>query len=552
MHPHKVTREDQTTGIRKDRPRKRRQSFNPKTPEIDDASFTSTSAKKLKNQDEIDVPEDATLQYAFIDFFLVFSTLSTFVKCSNVINENGEKKVCDGKVEFKQCAKVGLGFKIMVDCEKCEPRYILSSQKIGLMYEINRRFIFIMRILGLGLAVCNKFCGLMDISCSFLNQSTYNFYISKIHTCVKTVAEKLFSLAAKEEKNLTCKENGVEDTTDVTVSGDGTWKKRGFSSLYGVATLIGYYSGKVLDVFVKSSYCKVCETWQTKLNTAEFEEWHNDHLEKKECSANHEGAAGNMEVSSIVAMFQRSLEKYGLRYAYYIGDGDSKTYSGVVGSKPYGETFKINKKECVGHVQKRMGTRLRDLVKKTVEEKKIKGKTIRKKTLSGKGKLTAKLIDKLTVYYGLAIRRNCDSVEKMKDAIWATYFHYSSTDQKPQHEKCPSGADSWCAWQRASATNALSSFKHDYVPLPNDVLSAIKPIYEELSKDVLLERCVGGFTQNNNESLNQLIWKITPKTLPAGSKIVEISAFITACTFNQGDLSSINFFARYGCQTWPK
>lgn len=81
----------------------------------------------MKNQDEIDVPEDITLQYAFIDFFLVFSTLSTFVKCSNVINESGEQKVCNGKVEFKQCAKVGLGFKIMVDCEKYNPRYILSS-----------------------------------------------------------------------------------------------------------------------------------------------------------------------------------------------------------------------------------------------------------------------------------------------------------------------------------------------------------------------------------------------------------------------------------------
>jgi len=89
-----------------------------------------------------------------------------------------------------------------------------------------------------------------------------------------------------------------------------------------VATLIGYYSGKVLNVFVESSYCKLCETWQKKLNTAEVEEWHNDHLEKKECS--HEGIAGNMEVSSIVAMFQRSLEKYGLRYTYYIGDGTPK------------------------------------------------------------------------------------------------------------------------------------------------------------------------------------------------------------------------------------
>lgn len=49
-----------------------------------------------------------------------------------------------------------------------------------------------------------------------------------------------------------------------------------------------------------------------------------------------------------------------------------------------------------------------------------------------------------------------------------------------------------------------------------------------------MERCVGGFTQNNNESLNQLIWKITPKILPAGSKIVEISALVAAGTFNEG------------------
>lgn len=58
-------------------------------------------------------------------------------------------------------------------------------------------------------------------------------------------------------------------------------------------------------------------------------------------------------------------------------------------------------------------------------------------TLSGKGKLTGKVIDKLTVYYGLAIRRNCtgtDAVQKMKNAIWATFFHYSSTDKKPQHD----------------------------------------------------------------------------------------------------------------------
>lgn len=122
----------------------------------------------------------------------------------------------------------------------------------------------------------------------------------------------------------------------------------------------------------------------------------------------------------------------------------------------------------------------------------------------------------------------------MYDAIWTTYYHYSSTDDNPNHTNCPTGADSWCAWQRAMANGELTSFTHDYQPLPEDVLSAIKPIYEDLSKDTLLKRCVGGFTQNNNESYNQLIWKISPKIVPSGSIIVELAAYIAACVFNEG------------------
>jgi len=380
MNRHKVTRSKQTHSTRKDTKKKRRQSFNPKTPEMNDASFMSTSSKKLKTDDGIRVPENANVQYAIIDFLLVFTTLASFVNCSNVV----DGKVCGGKVEFKQCSKAGLGFKIMVECENCDPRYISWCEKIGHAFIINRRFILVMRILGLGLAGCNKFCGLMDISSNFLNHSTYDVYVTQIYECVKMVAEKLFTLAAKEEKALSCQENGIEDTTNATVSGDGTWKKRGFSSLYGVATLIGYYSGKVLDVFVKSSYCKLCESWKAKLHTSEFQEWYENHVNEGKCSANHEGPAGNMEASSILEMFRRSFQKYGLRYNQYIGDGDSKTYTRIVNSKPYGDDFAIHKKECVEHVQKRMGTRLRELVKKYVEEKIVNGKKITKKFFPAK------------------------------------------------------------------------------------------------------------------------------------------------------------------------
>lgn len=147
-----------------------------------------------------------------------------------------------------------------------------------------------------------------------------------------------------------------------------------------------------------------------------------------------------------------------------------------------------------------MGNRLRDLVKKTVVDTETKaGTKIKRKSLSGKGKLTAKMMDKLTVYYGFAIRRYSDSVENMKNAIWATFFYYSSTDENPQHNKCPTSTVSWCGWQKLAAANALDSFKHTYSAFRKDVLRAVKHIYEDLGEDVLLERYVRGFTQNNNK-----------------------------------------------------
>lgn len=64
------------------------------------------------------------------------------------------------------------------------------------------------------------------------------------------------------------------------------------------------------------------------------------------------------------------------------------------------------------------------------------------KGIGSRNKLTAKMIDKLTVYYGLAIRRNFDSVKKMRETILATFYHYSSTTGKPQHHLCPEGSKS--------------------------------------------------------------------------------------------------------------
>lgn len=122
----------------------------------------------------------------------------------------------------------------------------------------------------------------------------------------------------------------------------------------------------------------------------------------------------------------------------------------------------------------------------------------------------------------------------MKDAIWSTFFHQQSTDAHPQHEKCMNGEKSWCPYQRALATTGVENFKHDYSPLPQDVIDAIEPIYKDLTDEKLLERCIGGYTQNANESLNHMIWQIAPKKLSGSLPIVEFAANIGAVTFNEG------------------
>jgi len=65
------------------------------------------------------------------------------------------------------------------------------------------------------------------------------------------------------------------------------------------------------------------------------------------------------------------------------------------------------------------------------------------------------------------------------------------------------------------------------------VLKAITPIYEELSSENL-QRCIGGFTQNNNESINALIWSFAPKRVFSGAKTVEIASYLAASIFNEG------------------
>ncbi|GFW78189.1 uncharacterized protein TNCV_136581 [Trichonephila clavipes] len=244
--------------------------------------------------------------------------------------------------------------------------------------EINRRFVYAMRTIGQGHAAMATFCGVMDLPPPVAEKS-YNNIINKLKLCSKEVAEASMQSAVLEEVTLT-------NSSDIIISGDGTWKTRGYSSRVGVCSVIGDKTGKCIDAEVMSSFCKGCDSWkraykkcclQKCLQKPAYQKWKILHV--KECLKIHNGSADMMETVGMVRIFQRSLSHRSVRYTSYIGDGDSKTFSSITASNPYGEDITVSKIECVGHVQKRMGTRLRKL-------KQMSSKLSDGKSIGGKGR----------------------------------------------------------------------------------------------------------------------------------------------------------------------
>ena len=134
--------------------------------------------------------------------------------------------------------------------------------------------------------------------------------------------------------------------------------------------------------------------WENKKGSLEYDLWKIDH----HCQINHEKSSGAMESSGAVDIFNRSIIKHNIIYKEYLGDGDTSSFNDVVRSEPYVKhSLTPIKLECVGHVQKRFGTRLRNLVKS------YKGT---KTPVSGKGQLTDKCINSMQNYYGMATRSN--------------------------------------------------------------------------------------------------------------------------------------------------
>ncbi|GFY62239.1 uncharacterized protein TNIN_35571 [Trichonephila inaurata madagascariensis] len=104
-----------------------------------------------------------------------------------------------------------------------------------------------MRYVGQGLSSLETFCSLMCLP-NPVYQKAHDKINAKIDDVSEALANTSMKKAAAEEKII----HGTVNS--VVVSGDGTWKTGGHTSLIGVCTLIGARLGSSRHG-VMSSYC---------------------------------------------------------------------------------------------------------------------------------------------------------------------------------------------------------------------------------------------------------------------------------------------------------
>ena len=470
------------------------------------SNVTSASAKKINvlYYDEESLPDQPTCStttttttttttgdtdyhssmYMFTDIDIFLNLIKSVGKCPECASN------IQPNVDFS--CKKGFVNKCVVNYPQCYGTYLSKNVKVSehSRYDLNVRSIVAFREIGRGLAHMETFSRIMNMPPP-LSKSNYQElvndmspgYLNAMKDSMKDAAKnaKTSILEAANSESATV-ESDTEETVnnevdnreiadeilDCDVSLDGSWQRRGYASLNGIVSVIERINDKVVDIEVMTNDCRSCKHWEGKKSDPGYEKWKADH----DCPINHEKSSGSMEPEGAVKIFKRSVEINGLRYINYIGDGDSSAFQTVVKSNPYPGAI-IKKLECVGHIQKRVGSRLRKLKEKN---KGIGGK--------GKGKLTDKVINTLQNYYGMAIRNNTGDIT-MKKSIAAVIHNCTQKDnvsKEVRHQYYPVSGCSWCKFQKNKFNG--TEIKPDRINMSEEVFEKVRPIFIELSENL--------------------------------------------------------------------
>ncbi|GFX74198.1 uncharacterized protein TNCV_2912311 [Trichonephila clavipes] len=128
-----------------------------------------------------------------------------------------------------------------------------SSKKLLNCPEVNTRFVYGMRQIGKCFSAGFKLCGTLNLP--RLSKTAYTNHENKLMLVNSEVSELSMQKAASELLVLHPTTNKI---VECGISVDGTWQRRGYSSMNGCVAALSFDTGKVVDIEIMSSYCPTC------------------------------------------------------------------------------------------------------------------------------------------------------------------------------------------------------------------------------------------------------------------------------------------------------
>ena len=207
-------------------------------------------------------------------------------------------------------------------CENCAKVCVgtssstrIDSTKKNYSYVINQQVVQSFTKIGLGLVALQDVYASLNMHC--ISNSSFYHHLEAVKNQAKNVKEEVLSDSRKIVHQVhKCLNPDLmsKNVIDILSSYDGSWHKRGFTSIFGFGCVIDVLTGLVIDYEVLSKYCRMCVITGEDLgsDTPEFDIWYESHKTSGNCNKNYDGSSGSMKIA--IAEWRRSVSDYGIRW----------------------------------------------------------------------------------------------------------------------------------------------------------------------------------------------------------------------------------------------
>ena len=192
---------------------------------------------------------------------------------------------------------MGFASDLVIACIHCDSEIpvktsarSIGDEKRGRSHDINHRMTYVATQMGFGQSGLKELAIYLGMP-GGLSMPSFQLHLGCIETPLYVTVQHHFDKAAEHLQLLIQGEYSADAPSEyynIAVSFDGSWQKRGHTSIFGVVTVILPFSGKGLEA-VLCKKCVTCECMSLILSEDEFLQWFKSH--KNKCEKNFEGSS---------------------------------------------------------------------------------------------------------------------------------------------------------------------------------------------------------------------------------------------------------------------